>query len=104
MIDIPTRLVEIGESFAQRYQPVLDFEGWRVAMLRRPDGMTPEAFHRVERHRETNEVFILTAGEADLIVCDGDATPGQAHVFAMRLNVAYNIRQAVWHEVVMSPD
>lgn len=104
MTEIPTRLVEIGESFAQRYQPVLDFEGWRVAMLRRPDDPAHNVFHRVERHRETNEVFILTVGQADLIVCDGDATPGVWHVIAMRHNVAYNIGKAVWHEVVMSAE
>ena len=102
---IPERLLEIGESFAQTYQPVLDFHGWRVAMLRYFDMVAPETLYRVERHRETNEVFILTAGAADLILCDGDSQPVEpCYVFPMRLNVAYNIQQSVWHHVVMSPD
>jgi hypothetical protein len=104
MTNLPPRLVEIGSFFGEGYRPVLDFHGWRVAMLRFIDGVQPEAFHRVERHRETNEVFILTAGRADLIVCDGDTPPGEAFVTPMELNVAYNIGQSVWHEVVMSPD
>ena len=102
---IPERLLEIGESFVQAYQPVLDFHGWRVAMLRYFDMVAPETLYRVERHRETNEVFILTAGDADLILCDGDSQPVEpCHVFPMRLNVAYNVQQLVWHHVVMSPN
>jgi ureidoglycolate hydrolase len=104
MAEIPARLVEVGAFFGDGYQPVLDFHGWRVAMLRRDDAVASDRFHRVERHRETNEVFILTAGRADLIVCDGDARPAAPVVFPMEPNVAYNIAQAVWHHVVMSPD
>lgn len=101
---LPHHLCEIGESFEQKYQPVLDFHGWRVAMLRHFDAVAPETFHRVERHRETNEVFILTAGEADLILFDGGDSPTTHTVIPMRHNVAYNIQQAVWHHVLMSHD
>lgn len=98
-------LIEIGKSFAQTYQPVLDFAGWKVAMLRYFDVVAPEHFHRVERHWNTNEVFILTAGEAYLIVLAGDTRP-HLPFFAlpMELNVAYNVKQSVWHHVLMSPD
>ena len=102
---VPTHLVEVGESFAQTYTPVLDFHGWRVAMLRHSDAVAPGLIHQAERHRNTNEVFILTAGAADLILFDGDAQPaGPGHVIPMRVNVAYNVGQSVWHQVVMSPD
>lgn len=104
MSSVPSNLVEIGASFEQRYQPVLDFSGWRVAMLRHCDHVEPELFWRIERHRETNEVFILTAGSADLIIFDGGDTPTASYVFPMELNVAYNIGQSVWHHVVMTPD
>ena len=105
MSDIPASLLVVGESFEQKHQPVLDFHGWRVAMLRHCDGVDPAHLRQVERHRETNEVFILTAGQADLILFDGDRQPsGAGFVFSMRLNVAYDIQQAVWHQVAMSPD
>ena len=97
-------LVEVGGSFAQSYAPVLDFDGWRVAMLRHFSVVASENLHRVERHRNTNEVFILTAGHADLILFAGDDSPVTPHVIAMAPSVAYNVRRAVWHHVVMSPD
>jgi len=104
MSKIPPHLMEPGASFEQTYKPVLDFHGWKVAMLRYFDIVAPETFYRVERHWNTNEVFILTAGQADLILFDGDERPAQSYVFPMQLNVAYNIQQSVWHHVVMSPD
>lgn len=104
MAEILARLVETGAYFDEGYRPVLDFHGWRVAMLRAKDDNQPETFYRVERHRETNEVFILTAGQADLIVCDGDGEPGEWFVTAMEHNVAYNIGLGVWHHAVLSPD
>jgi len=85
---VPDRLVQVGSSFEQTYKPVLNFHGWKVAMLRYFDVVAPENFHRVERHWNTNEVFILTAGQADLIVFDGDEQPAQGYVFPMEVNVA----------------
>jgi hypothetical protein len=58
----------------------------------------------VERHNKTEEVFILTVGKADLIIIeekDGRQIP---HVIHMGLNVAYNVKQSVWHHVVLSAD
>ncbi|MGH2531549.1 MAG: hypothetical protein ACRDJW_04505 [Thermomicrobiales bacterium] len=105
MDDVPPRLVEVGASFAQTYRPLLDLGDWMVAMLRQFDVVAPAKFHRVERHRNSDEVFILTAGTADLIVFDGDEAPQEpSYVLPMRANVAYNVRQAVWHHVVMSSD
>jgi ureidoglycolate hydrolase len=104
MSQVPVHLVEVGRSFEQIYRPVHDFHGWRVAMLRHFDVLAPETFTRVERHRETNEVFILTDGKADLIIMDGDKHPTDYYVFPMERHVAYNVQQAVWHHVVMSRD
>ncbi len=101
---IPGYLLETGESFEQKYQPVLDFEGWRIAMLRFSLEHDKNHLEKVERHNETNEVFILTEGEADMIICENGNTPGETYVFPMRKNVAYNIQKAVWHNVAMSPN
>ena len=103
-------LVQVGASFAQTYAPVLEFEGWRVAMLRYNEAVAPTNFTRVERHRNTNEVFILTAGAADLIILDrsgeddDQGDPIRYFVEHMRPSVAYNVGQSVWHHVVMTPD
>lgn len=105
MESIPESLLVVGESFEQKYKPILDFHGWRVAVLRYFDGVDPASLRRVERHNATNEVFILTEGQADLILFEGGDSPtDRFYVFPMRLNVAYNIQESGWHHVAMSKD
>lgn len=102
---VPSKLVEEASYFDEGYKPILDFHGWRVAVLRDIEDVRPEAVTRVERHRETNEVFILTEGQADLIIVDGgDQLSDTIYVFPMELNVAYNIQDGVWHHCVLSED
>ena len=103
-MEIPEGLLELGQYFDDGYKPVLDFHGWRVAMLRYADMVDAQHLHQVERHRNTNEVFILTTGEADLILCESGDTPGEAYVLPMKHNVAYNIPDYGWHHVLMSKD
>lgn len=104
MVDVPKKLVEIGEYFGVGFQPVLDFEEWRVAMKRYGENTHPSKFHSVDRHNETNEVFILTEGQAEMLLMDGEKTPTQFHLFPMELNVAYSIQKSAWHHVFMSED
>lgn len=98
---VPAELLEVGRSFEQAYQPVLYFDGWKVAMLRHFEIVDPFALHRVERHRNTDEIFVLVEGEAELILCSGD-TPETAYVLPLERAVAYNVRVNTWHHIVMS--
>jgi hypothetical protein len=99
---IPSHLLEIGESFEQKFKPVLVFDGWRVAMLRFSDATDRRYFHQVERHNNTYEIFILTEGKANLIICENGDIPGKPYVIQMKLNVAYNIPPSVWHHIIVS--
>lgn len=104
MVEVPQQLVEIGEYFGKGFQPVLDFEGWRVAMKRAGENTTPAKLHAVDRHNETNEVFILTEGQAEMLLMEGDSVPTTFHLIPMKLNVAYSVQQSAWHHVFMSDD
>lgn len=80
------------------------FGAWRVAQLAQCEGMTPGSLARMERHMDTDEVFVLQRGRAVLIVGqDGDA-PGGLVVVPMKPDVVYNVRRAVWHQVALWPD
>jgi uncharacterized protein YjlB len=99
---VPPYLVQIGESFEQKYKPVLDFEGWRLAMLRHSEATDRDRFNRLERHNETHEIFILTEGHADLLISGNDTAPAEVSVIQMRKNVAYNVLPGVWHHAILS--
>jgi hypothetical protein len=104
MDSIPVGLVEIGKWFEPGCKAVLEFGGWKIAMLREFDLVVPDAFCRVERHWNSNEVFVLTTGHADLIVFEGEEGPTRPHILSMMPNAAYNVGKSVWHHVIMSRD
>lgn len=102
--EVPQYLLETGESFEQKYNPVLHFEDWMIAMLRQIEKTKYENLKQAERHNLTNEVFILTEGEADLVVFENGNNPGKEFVIPMKKSVAYNIPAGVWHLVIMNPE
>src|SRR4030042_4853290 len=101
---ISSDLVETGSCFEQKFQPVIQTGEWRVAVLRQCAKVMPGDIQRIERHNETDEVFILTIGKADLIIVEEAGNKQHPHVIPMQLNVAYNIKKSVWHHVNLSED
>lgn len=101
---ISSDLVETGSCFEQRFEPVIETGDWRIAVLRQCANVMPGDVQRVERHNETDEVFILTVGKADLIILEEIADKQKPHVIPMQQNVAYNVKRSVWHHVNLSED
>lgn len=80
------------------YQPQMVCDGWRVAYLNAAPRFTPEGMTRLERHMETDEVFVLLSGEATLYI----GRP--AEQVKMVQGAFYNVRRATWHGIIVSPD
>lgn len=97
-------LLEIKEYGGEGYQPLVDFGTWRVAFLRFIDELIPENIHRVERHVETDEVFVLLHGQAVLFLGEGENEIEQLHQVLMQPGKLYNIRKNAWHTCVLSRD
>jgi ureidoglycolate hydrolase len=98
------RFLEIREYKGAGYQPLIDFDTWRVAVLRWEETQRPEFIRSMERHVQTDEVFVLLDGQAKLILGgDGDRVEG---VYAQMLEKCrlYNVKQDVWHAVLLSTD
>lgn len=80
------------------YQPVHDFGSWRVAYLNFHESYTPETMRYIERHNETDEIFILLNGEATLLIGEERAP------VPMEKYKTYNVKKGVWHNVYLSED
>lgn len=104
MINVPGHLLQEGAFSDSGYAKVLNMENWCVAMLTCFDRTRPDQFEKVERHLLTHEVFVLTEGRADLVVCDGDSTPGEVFIKPLEKRKAYNVPPGIWHHVVMSEE
>ncbi len=97
-------LLEIKRYDGEGYRPLIDFGAWRVAVLRWEASMQPERIETMERHTQTDEVFVLLAGQATLVL--GGNTNVVEGVFAkiMEASNLYNVRQGTWHTVLLSQD
>jgi ureidoglycolate hydrolase len=101
MDTIPSSLLEIHAYDGPGYLPLVDFGTWRVALMNYTPDLAPEKIHCVQRHDETDEVFVLLNGRCILFLVD-DA--GRVLAEDMQPYRLYNVRRGVWHSHTFSPD
>lgn len=104
---IRSDLLEVSSHDGPGYLPVVDSGAWRVALMNRSDKCTPGAVASMERHNETDEVFVLLHGRAILFVGEageGDTAVERIDRCRMELGKAYNVRRAAWHACALSRD
>ena len=97
-------ILQITEYTGDGYKPLVDFGTWRVAFLRFIDELIPENIHRLERHVETDEVFVLLSGQAVLFLGEGEQTVEKLHFQVMQPGKLFNVRKNAWHVCVLSRD
>lgn len=98
------QLLETLSYTAEGYKPLVDFNGWRVAYLNYIYELDPANITRVEKHNETDEVFVLLKGEAVLFVGDGTESLVELTAHRMKPHTLYNVKKGTWHTIVLSPD
>lgn len=101
---IPQELLQICEHAGPSYRPLVDFASWRVAILNFSPELLPDRLTRMQRHNETDEVFVLLHGRCILFVAEGTDSVGRLHAEDLQLGRVYNVRQAVWHTHTLSRD
>jgi hypothetical protein len=98
------RLLEIRNYSGEGFKPLVFFGEWRVAVLNYVDGIQPENNKTMERHTETDEVFVLLNGQGMLLIGgDGPQVEGVCPQ-KMETGVLYNVRRNVWHTILLSRD
>jgi hypothetical protein len=97
-------LVEICRYTGDGFKPLVFFGEWRVAVLNYADGMQPGNNKRMERHTETDEVFVLLKGQGMLLIGGDDPQVAGVVPQEMETGVLYNVRRNVWHTILLSRD
>jgi len=96
--------LKILEFNGEGYKPLVDFGSWRVAFLRFIDELLPENIQRLERHVETDEVFVLLEGKAILFLGEGEEEIEELYSLEMEPGKLFNVRKNAWHCCVLSRD
>jgi ureidoglycolate hydrolase len=97
-------LIEIREYDGAGYQPLIDYGTWRVAILRWEPSMRPEKVEIMERHTQTDEVFVLLNGKATLILGGNRPKVESIDEQVMERGKLYNVKQNSWHSILLSED
>ena len=96
--------LQIRDYAGPGFQPLIDFGGWRVAILNHDEKDNAEASSRMERHKQTDEVFVLIGGAATLLL-GGNGRQADAVVpIRMEPRKLYNVRRNAWHSVLLGRD
>jgi hypothetical protein len=101
---ISDSLLEIKDHTQEGYRPLVDYGAWRVAILNPGPDLLPENLTAMQRHLQTDEVFVLLRGRCILFIGEGDDTITSVQAEDMSLFKLYNVKQAVWHTHTLSQD
>ncbi len=101
---IDPSLLEIHAHTDEGFRSLAAFGAWRVAVLNYIEHLRPEALTNMQRHDETDEVFVLLQGRCILFLGDGDQAAGTVHAVDMVPLNLYNVRRGTWHTHTLSED
>jgi hypothetical protein len=104
MTIIPETLIEICEHHEPDYKPLVDYQSWRVALMNYTADYLPDKINRMQKHTETDEVFVLLAGHCILFLGEGRESVTKVHALDMELYKLYNVKCGVWHSHTFSKD
>lgn len=90
-------LLEISDYTGEGYRPLIDYGQWRVAILRYIDELLPENIGKMQRHDETDEVFVLLNGRCILFLGEGEDSVEAIHAADMQPLKLYNVKRGAWH-------
>ena len=96
--------LQILEFKGQGFAALLSSNGWRVGILRFSEGEEGGRIARMERHLETDEVFVLTKGRAILLLGGSAPEVEVANPHLMDPGKIYNVRRLAWHAAILSRD
>jgi len=98
------KLVEVFEHTGEDYKPLIDYNGWRVAILNDAPKFRRDTTPYLERHNKTDEVFVLLEGACALYIGDGEGDDlDTVSLLPMEKKKLYNVKKGVWHNLTAAP-
>lgn len=93
-----SNIIEIKEYCGEGYKPQIVYGAWRVALANYTKTWEYGHIPYIERHMETDEVFVLLSGTASLYIGE------EKKEYKMECGKLYNVKRGTWHQMAMLPD
>ena len=94
-------MLEIYDWAGEGFAPLVFTESWQAALLNWEPLFDRKNLNEIERHNETDEVFVLLRGRALLFTRPDD---GALRAVEMQAGTIYNVPAGVWHNLVATRD
>ncbi len=95
------KLFEEYRHFSEGYNPYLIGSRWQVAQLNYEPAYEPNALHKLDVHRKTDEAFLLLEGLAVLVAAKINKKEVEFELSKMEPKVLYNILKGYWHNIAL---
>ncbi len=89
--------LEISSFNGEGYLPLIDFESWRVAELRYCEELEVDKLKDMQKHDESDEVFILLSGDFTLFLGGQGSEIGKIEAIKLEPLKLYNVKKGTFH-------
>lgn len=96
--------IDVIEMPKEGYQPLIDYETWRVAVLKYCEDVRLENIKTMQKHLETDEVFVLLSGNCTLITGGMKEQVEEIDIIKLIPRKLYNVKKGVWHNHVLDEE
>ena len=94
----------INEYHGEGTKPVVESGEWSVGIKNYKSGNDINFFDYVEKHKLTDEVFILLQGKCVLLIDKSDGACVDFTCIPLEPGKVYCIKKGIWHNAVVSQD
>lgn len=91
------KLLDIVSYDGEGYLPLIDFEKWRVAELRYIDELEVDNLKDMQKHDETDEIFVLLEGDFTLFIGGQGDEIGEIEAIKLEPLKIYNVKRGTFH-------
>jgi ureidoglycolate hydrolase len=96
-INMKKEWIEVSSYQGEGYLPMIDYGTWRVAILRYCEELEVQNLATMQKHDETDEVFVLLEGNCILFTGGNQDRIGEVDAIAMEPLQLYNVKKGTWH-------
>ncbi len=90
-------LIAVSSYEGEGYVPMIDFESWRVAILNYCEELEVQNLKTMQKHDESDEVFVLLSGNCTLFTGGNGEQIGEIDMISMVPKKLYNVKKGVFH-------
>ena len=94
--------IEVSEYTDEGYRSLVEYGDWRVAILNYIDELEINNLKTMQKHTESDEVFVLLSGDFVLFSAGDGEEIGEISAIKLEPGKLYNVKKNVWHTHTLS--